>query len=245
MNSLDDLNQLDRVNRELEAMSPQDILAWSWSRFKPDIVTSSSFQTQSVPLLHMIALVCPEMPVLFLDTGYHFPETLAFRDALQRWLGLNVQVVYPDPDDKRYLENPLEPLYLRDPDLCCRIHKVRPMERALKGKVAWVTGVRRDQTAHRKTVRMIDRRADGLIRIHPLANWSKQDVWSYIDQHNLPAHPLFLQGYVSIGCAPCTRPVHEGEDERAGRWAGTDKTECGLHTASVPVTVVLEPERSE
>jgi len=227
-----ELFDLDHLNQEFETCSPQDILAWSWAHFQPDIAASSSFQTQSVPLLHMIAQVCPAMPVFFLDTGYHFPETLAFRDALQTWFGLDVQNIYSDPESKQHLENQVEPLYLRDPDLCCRIHKVEPMKRAMAGLAAWVTGVRRDQTAQRKSRRVIERREDGLVRIHPMLNWTQRDMWAYVDRYNLPVHPLFSQGYTSIGCAPCTRPVYDNEDERAGRWSGSDKTECGLHAAT-------------
>lgn len=239
------LLDLERLNTKLETRSPQEILAWSWETFQPEVATSSSFQTQSVPLLHMIAQVCPDMAVIFLDTGYHFPETLAFRDELEREFGLNVQTVYPDPQAKQHLENPVEPLYRRDPDLCCRINKVEPMTRVLSGLKAWVTGIRREQTSYRKNVQIVERRPDGLIKINPLANWTKRDLWAYINRHELPLHPLFHEGYRSIGCAPCTRPVSDGEDDRAGRWDGAAKTECGLHTMVIPLQVVASSPDSK
>ena len=224
---------IEQINNS-ETQSPPDILAWSWETFRPHVVVSTSFQTQSVALLHMVSQVCPEMPVIFVDTGYHFPETLAFRDELQRQLDLNVQTVHPDPEIRQRRANAAGPLYVRDPDLCCRIHRVEPMACALAGIEAWVSGVRRDQTHHRQKIQVVSRRDDGLIRIHPLANWTKRDLEVYIDRHALPMHPLSSQGYTSIGCAPCTRPPSDGEDERSGRWAGTDKTECGLHTMTIP-----------
>lgn len=221
---------LERLNVDFETQTPQDILTWSWETFQPRVVTSSSFQAQSVVLLHMIAQICPQMPVIFTDTGYHFPETLVFRDELVERYGLNIQTVFAAPESKEHLHNVAEPLYMRDPDLCCRVNKVSPFTQALAGQAAWVAGVRRDQTAHRSRMHILEPRSDGMLKIHPLLNWTSRDVWTYFDQHNLPTHPLFSQGYMSIGCAPCTRPVTAGEDERAGRWANSSKTECGLHT---------------
>jgi phosphoadenosine phosphosulfate reductase len=226
---------LDVLNTEFETRPPEDILRWSWDTFGLSAVSSSAFQPQSVALLHMISQICPEMPIIFTDTGYHFPETLAYRDEIARKLNLKVQTVYADPQVQKRVQNLAEPLYLRDPDLCCRIHKVEPMAKALLGKKAWVTGVRREQTKHRSQISIVEVRSDGLFKISPMANWTQRDIWTYIDRYDLPIHPLFFQGYASIGCAPCTRPVTAGEDERAGRWAGTDKTECGIHTVVIPV----------
>lgn len=221
---------LDLLNPAFETQSPQEILAWGWETFGQSAVSSSAFQPQSVVLLHMISQTCPEMPIIFTDTQYHFPETLVFRDEIAQRFHLNVQTVYPDPQAVKQLDNSTEPLYLRNPDLCCRIRKVEPMAKALLGKKAWVAGVRREQTQHRAQISIVELRPDGIYKISPLANWSKRDVWMYIDRYNLPVHPLFTQGYATIGCSPCTRPVFAGEDDRAGRWAGSDKTECGLHT---------------
>lgn len=223
------------LNVNFQTRSPEDILAWSWKTFRPDIVASSSFQTQSVALLHMIAQICPQMTILFVDTGYHFPETLAFRDKLTTELDLNIQTVFAAPQNNEYLPSVSEPLYLKDPDLCCRINKIAPVTQALIGKSAWISGVRRDQTEHRKQMNILERRPDGLIKIHPLLNWNSKDLWKYIHKYNLPSHPLFSQGYMSIGCAPCTRPITAGENERSGRWTNSNKTECGLHTSAILV----------
>lgn len=217
------------LNQRLETQSTETILRWAWETFAPHIATSSSFQTQSVPLLHLISQNCPAIPIIFLDTGFHFPDTLAFRDELQKRYGLNIQVVYPVVDKSQLFQQHGQGLYRRDPDLCCYINKVEPMQRATADLHGLISGVRRDQTGHRANLAVLEPRSKGPLRIHPMLKWTKQDVWDYIDRHDLPPHPLFHQGYPSIGCAPCTRPVVAGENERAGRWSGRLKTECGLH----------------
>ncbi|MCP4544787.1 MAG: phosphoadenylyl-sulfate reductase [Chloroflexi bacterium] len=218
------------LNERLEQMSASEILAWAWETFGPHGIASSSFQTQSVPLLHLISQVCPEMPVIFIDTGFHFLETLAFRDELQARYGLNIVVMHPTIGKGELLAKYGGGLYRQDPDLCCHINKVEPMQRALSGARAWISGVRRDQTAHRKNLRVIEPQSSGLLKIHPMINWTKGQLGEYTNRYMLPFHPLFIVGYLSIGCAPCTRPVSVGQDERSGRWAGTEKNECGLHT---------------
>lgn len=220
---------LDALNARLETASAEDILHWAWEAFAPDVAASSSFQTQSVPLLHLISRVCPEMPVIFIDTGFHFPETLTFRDQLQAQYGLNIEVIRPTVTQSELIDEHGEPLYRRDPDLCCYINKVQPMEWVMARMRGWISGVRRDQTANRQAMQVLQRKRADLVEIHPMLNWTKADVAAYRAAHDLPEHPLARMGYKSIGCAPCTRPVVFGEDERAGRWAGTDKKECGLH----------------
>jgi phosphoadenosine phosphosulfate reductase len=163
----------------LSRFSTAEILRWAWETFEPKIVTSSSFQTQSVPLLHIISRVCPQMPVIFIDTGFHFLETLAFRDELQARYGLNIVVVHPAVSKSQLLAKYGEGLYRRDPDLCCYINKVEPMRWALKGMKAWISGVRRDQTTHREALRVLEPQPDGLLKIHPLLNWTKQQVWTW------------------------------------------------------------------
>lgn len=219
---------LDLVNEELKQASAVEVLQWAMNTFGERIAATSSFQTQSVPLLHLISQTVPQMPVLFIDTGFHFGDTLAFRDSLQKQLKLNIVPVRP----KRLVQRDRQgrPLYSSDPDLCCYHHKVAPLDAALKQYDALISGVRGDQTAHRASLQTIERDKKGHFRIHPLLKWTKRELWAYVDEFNLPAHPLFSEGYLSIGCKPCTRPVFEGEDERAGRWAGQQKTECGLHT---------------
>ncbi len=220
---------VDHFNDRLDRWSPAEILKWAWETFEPKLVASSSFQTQSVPLLHIIARVCPELPVIFVDTGFHFLETLAFRDELQARYGLNIVVARPAVRKSQLLTKYGGGLYRRDPDLCCYINKIEPMQRMLSGMSAWVSGVRRDQTAHRGGLRVLEPQPTGLLKIHPMLNWTNREVWEYIERYRLPYHPLYPAGYLSVGCAPCTRPVSSGEEERAGRWAGIAKTECGLH----------------
>jgi phosphoadenosine phosphosulfate reductase len=218
------------LNEQIENLSAEEILLWTWETFGTDAIASSSFQTQSTPLLHMISQVCPKLPIIFIDTGFHFPETLVFRDQLQARYDLNVQIVHPEIEKSQLFEKHGEGLYRRDPELCCYINKVKPMKRALAGKRAWITGIRRDQTEHRENLSVFEMQDSGILKVHPLISWAKRDLWKYIETHDLPTHPLFSKGYQSIGCAPCTRPVIPGEDERSGRWAEIGKTECGLHT---------------
>jgi phosphoadenosine phosphosulfate reductase len=216
------------TNRILENAHPEEILSWSWKTFGPLVAASSSFQTNSVPLLHMISRAAADMTIFFLDTGFHFPETLSFRDALVREYGLNVKTLTAEMGHEGFLRKHGE-LYQSDPDLCCHINKVEPLDKARRGLRAWISGIRRDQTASRKGTPVFSQLGDGSYKICPLAMWSRERVQHYAQTHHLPAHPLAEFGYASIGCAPCTRPVSAEEDERDGRWAGLTKTECGLH----------------
>jgi phosphoadenosine phosphosulfate reductase len=222
--------QIQALSKEFESKSPREIIAWSVQTFLPEIAASSSFQTQSLPLLHMIAQVQPALPIFFLDTGFHFWETLLFREQLERIWGLNIVDLRADDRWQVFLNRFGRDLYMTDPDLCCYLRKVQPMQKALKQLRAWISGIRRDQTTDRAQAQILELEPDGLIKINPLLNWTKKDVQDYIRNHNLPIHPLTQMGYQSIGCKVCTRAVLPGEDERAGRWSGTGKTECGLHT---------------
>ncbi len=232
LNSCNRMHNLDleNLNCRLETAAPQDILAWAFEMFSPDIAASSSFQTQSMPLLHMISQIAPAMPIFFLDTGFHFPETLAFRDRVTEELGLNLKVLKGAMGHAEFKRQHGE-LYRHNPDWCCYLNKVEPLQRAMQGLLAWVSGIRRDQTAARRHIPIVIQEPTGLYKVSPLAAWTRQDVERYMHEHNLPEHPLQSQRYVSIGCAPCTQPIQDGQDERAGRWAGSEKTECGLHLA--------------
>ena len=222
---------VERTAERLAAMAPEDVLRWTAETFGPEVAASSSFQTQSVPLLHMISRACPQLPVMFLDTGFHFPETIAFRDRLVGELGLNLQVLHCRIPRDAFMRC-YGTLYRSDPDLCCYLNKVEPLARALAGKAAWVAGIRRDQTAARRTTRILERGGDGIYKVSPLAAWTSANVDAYIREHGLPVHPLTSHGYPSIGCKPCTRAIAPSADERAGRWAESDKTECGIHEDS-------------
>jgi phosphoadenosine phosphosulfate reductase len=197
--------------------------------FPGRVALVSSFGAESAVLLHIAARVDRNVPVVFLDTGKLFPETLAYRAELAERLGLtDVRSITPDRD--RLAEADRHgALWMTDPDLCCQIRKTEPLKRALAGFDAWFTGRKRFQNSVRASLSVFE--ADGeRIKINPLADWSGADLKAYAERHRLPAHPLVARGYPSIGCVPCTTKVEPGEDERAGRWRGLEKAECGIHT---------------
>lgn len=194
------------------------------------VAALSSFGAESALLLAIVAEAAPDMPVLFLETGKHFPETLAYRAELARFLGLNnVQDVRPAASEVAD-RDPTGELWAFDPDACCKLRKVEPLDLATLPYVALVTGRKRVQASTRTALPVVEVKGDGQVRINPLALWSAEEVEQEIKRRGLPAHPLVAQGYPSIGCEPCTRPVSEGQDARSGRWAGLAKTECGIHT---------------
>ncbi|GAB4496346.1 MAG: hypothetical protein OHK003_01100 [Anaerolineales bacterium] len=222
--------EIERRSEEFETKTPQEIIQWAVNAFGNELAMSSSFQTQSMPLLHMALQITPDMPVFFIDTGYHFWETLMFREWLAKEWQINVIDLYRDPRWDVFMLQNIRTLPVEDPNLCCYLHKVQPMQKALQGVKAWISGIRRDQTAVRAHARILELQADGLLKVNPLLNWTKADISQYAKEHNLPVHPLYSKGYRSIGCAPCTIAVGADVDERAGRWAGRRKVECGLHT---------------
>jgi phosphoadenosine phosphosulfate reductase len=221
---------IQQLAEEFESRTPQEILQWAFAEFGDDIAMSSSFQTQSMPLLHMATRLKPDLRIFFLDTGYHFWESLIFLVRVASDWQLNVVDLNRDSRWDVFVRQNLRNLPLDDPNLCCYIHKVQPMQKAVAGLRAWITGIRRDQTDVRAQAKILEVQEDGLVKVNPLLNWTKADVAAYIEAHNLPSHPLTAKGYRSIGCAPCTVAVGAGDSDRAGRWAGRGKTECGLHT---------------
>lgn len=198
---------------------------------KHRIIASSSFQTQSVPLLHLISLHAPETPVYFLDTGFHFPETLEYRDEVSARLNINTVSIQSPVVKTGQLTTCGRLMFTHDPENCCYLNKTLPMEPVLAGADYWITGVRKDQSKVRASFEFESRGPNGVTRLHPMLNWTKRDIWRYVKEHDLPRHPLELKGYDSIGCSPCTQiPVLGDEGNRGGRWRGQKKTECGLHT---------------
>jgi phosphoadenosine phosphosulfate reductase len=224
------VEKLEKFSAEFETKTPQEILTWAADRFSPNMVMSSSFQTQSMPLLHMVSRILPDMPVLFIDTGYHFWETLMFREQIATEWNLNIVDLYRDSRWDIFVRQNTRTLPIEDPNLCCYLHKVQPMQNVLKNFKVWISGIRRDQTSARANAQILELLDDGLLKINPLLNWTKADVKRYAEEHHLPSHPLLEKGYRSVGCAPCTIAIGMNDDERAGRWAGKDKVECGLHT---------------
>ena len=220
LSQIPDLAELAVVSRELEPQPATAAIAWAWDRFGSDLVLAASFQ--DCVMIDLAAQVSREIEVAFLDTGYHFAETLWYVEQVRKRYDLNLRVVRADaPTDDRWLT---------DPDGCCAVRKVAPLREALAGKAAWMSGLRRDDGPSRATTPVVTYDVGrGLVKVNPIALWSDADVDGYVRDRDLPVHPLADRGYASIGCWPCTRPVAESEDPRAGRWAGTDKTECGLH----------------
>ncbi len=213
-----------------ESRPAEDVLAEVIHDIFPGrIALVSSFGAESAVLLHMVARIAPELPVIFVDTGRLFGETLRYRDRLQRILGLeNIITVTPDPV-RLAAEDPRETLFRTNPDRCCFLRKVLPLEDALAPFSAWISGRKRYQGADRARLPRVEA-VDGRIKINPLADWSRADVAAYFAAHDLLRHPLEADGYVSIGCMPCTDRLRPGDaDVRAGRWRGREKTECGIH----------------
>ena len=246
-------SEVDALSAQFEAKTPQEIIRWAVETFAPDVAMSTSFQTQSMPLLHMAVHIMPTLRIFFLDTGYHFWDTLIFREKIQREWNLNVIDLYRDSRWDVFARQNTRILPVQDANLCCYIHKVQPMQKALSGLRAWISGIRRDQTVERSHAKILELQDDGLLKVNPLLNWTKRDVQAYMEEYHLPAHPMYERGYRSIGCAPCTIAVGSNDDDRAGRWVGRGKTECGLHTdlfkhkelAEVKDQFVLKPEESK
>lgn len=215
-----DLTELAEVSASLESRSAGAAVRWAHEHFGDDLVLAASFQ--DAVLIDVAVKVAPRIEVVFLDTQYHFAETLWYVEEVRRRYDLNLRVVEPrvDPDN----------LWKTDVEGCCAVRKVEPLARALAGKAAWITGLRRLDSSTRATAPIVSwDAARSMVKVNPLASWTDADMAGYTADHQLPVHPLTERGYPSIGCWPCTRPVAPGEDPRSGRWSGKDKTECGLH----------------
>jgi phosphoadenosine phosphosulfate reductase len=229
------LRELSIANDRLESATPQEIIQYATNRFAPRLTMATAFGPEGCAILHILAEVAPATYVFNLDTGYQFEETLELRDRIAKRYGIEVDLVRPELSVDEYEEQHGGPVYRKNPDRCCFDRKISVLRKSIVGWDAWITAIRRDQSADRAQAPIVgwDKKF-GLVKINPLANWTKSDVWNLITDHDVPYNPLHDQGYPSVGCRPCTRAVMFGEDERAGRWSGTAKTECGLHS--------LEPE---
>lgn len=216
------------LDREAQSLSSSEIVASAISEFRGRVALVSSFGAESAALLHLVASVDPETPVLFLDTDKHFVQTNAYREELTHRLGLrNVRSIRPDTDETAAID-PKGDLWKRDNDACCALRKVRPLGKALEDYDAWFTGRKRMHGSLRSFLPLIEA-APPHIKINPLARWSADELAAYMIAHDLPPHPLVETGFSSIGCWPCTAPTAPGDDARAGRWRGLAKTECGIH----------------
>lgn len=227
-------DELARIAQDLEGRPAQDILAWALEAYHSRITLACSFGGPTgMVLLDMVMRLDPAVPVFYLDTGLLFPETYALVEEAATRYGIAPLAVHPSLSVKRQAEEYGEALWARDPDRCCELRKVLPQREALSGYDAWITGLRRDQASTRGATPIISwDEKFGLVKVCPLATWTERDVWQYIAANNVPRNKLHEHGYPSLGCTYCTRPIGPGEDLRAGRWSGFDKTECGLHTSA-------------
>ena len=213
--------ELAELNDAFERAPATKVIEWAVERFAPHLAMTASM-TDAV-LIDLATKVDPAIEVVFIDTGYHFPETLQTVEEVRRHYGLNLRMMT--------VARQAEELWQADPENCCSAVKVGQLDRALAGKAAWMSGLRRGEADSRAGAPILSRDLRGLVKINPIATWSDDDVWGYIRDNDVLYNPLIDAGYLSIGCMPCTSPVAEGEDPRAGRWRGRDKTECGLHLA--------------
>jgi phosphoadenosine phosphosulfate reductase len=230
--------ELSRANERLEGSAPQEILRWAAGVYGEDLTLSVSFgNPEGMVLLDMLSRITGEVQVFTLDTGFLFEETVRFREEAMKRYPLALEVIAPGLTVEEQVERYGPQLYSCAPDLCCQVRKIEPQRRFLKDYGAWVTGIRRDQTVQRASTPVVTfDEYFGVAKIAPLAAWSVDEVDEYVRRNDVPLNPLLSMGYRSIGCEPCTRPVAPGEDARAGRWPGMDKTECGLHFVGGAVT---------
>jgi phosphoadenosine phosphosulfate reductase len=223
--------ELATVSRSLESAHPMEVVRWAADRFGDRLTMATAFGPEGCLIIHWLATVAPRTHVFNLDTGYQFQETLELRDRIAHQYGIEVVLERPDTTVTDYERLHGGPLYRSDPDRCCGDRKLVVVRRVLANFDAWMSGIRRDQSPDRAAAPIVgwDHKF-GVVKVSPLATWTKAQVWDAIVREQVPYNPLHDRGYVSIGCAPCTRTVTSDEDERAGRWTGTAKTECGLHS---------------
>jgi phosphoadenosine phosphosulfate reductase len=220
------------ANELLANAPPPEVLAWAVKRFHPKLLMATAFGAEGCCIIDMLSRIEPAVTLINLDTGYQFPETLAVRDRLFEKYGMEVELIKPTTTVSEYEKMHRGPLHQTNPNQCCHDRKVLPLKAAMErhAPLAWVSAIRKDQTADRGAAAVIQRdKKFGIIKVNPLLNWTKKEVWKHIWDHEVPYNELHDRGYPSVGCWPCTRAVAEGEDERSGRWAGTAKKECGLH----------------
>jgi len=231
-------DDLTEIAGQLEGKTPQEILRWAVDAYHPRLTLATAFGAEGCVLIHLLAEIRADVDVFNLETGYQFPETLDTRRRLVERYGIPIRFVSAEQSVEELERAHDGPLYDRDPNRCCYLRKIVPLQQALVGVDAWISAIRREQTPDRAHAGAVEwDHKFGLVKVNPLVAWTKKDVWSFILKHDVPYNPLHDQGYPSIGCWPCTRPVGANEGDRAGRWAGTAKTECGLH-AQTPLVQV-------
>jgi phosphoadenosine phosphosulfate reductase len=226
---------LEHIQTIAETWKPEETLRWAFATFENDIAMASAFGAEGLALIDIAIRINPAMNIFIGDTEFLFPETYDLIDRVERHYGVKVERLYSELTPDEQVEEHGPALWTRNPDLCCGIRKVEPLRKKLSGLRAWMTSIRRDQTASRANARRVEwDEKFGLVKINPLVDWSSEMVWNYIHRHKVPYNPLHDRNYPSIGCTHCTRAVLPGEDPRAGRWSGFQKTECGLHARPSP-----------
>jgi phosphoadenosine phosphosulfate reductase len=224
------------LDEQFNRQSTEEILAWAWKRFGARSAIGTSFQGAGLVMLHLAAKGGLPFPAFTLDTGLLFPETLALKQRLETFLGITIESLDPDLTVAEQADIHGPELWKHNPDLCCTVRKVLPLRDKLCDLDCWITGLRRDQSGTRAHIGFIELyafdEASGrdIVKLNPMANWTREAVWAYIKEHHIPYNPLHDRGYGSIGCQACTRQTADGENERAGRWTGFNKVECGIHT---------------
>ncbi|MCE9534204.1 MAG: phosphoadenylyl-sulfate reductase [Planctomycetes bacterium] len=223
-------DEIAAANEELDGQPPEAVLRWAVKRFGSKLLFSTAFGAEGCCILHMLAEIGPGTRLINLDTGYQFSETLELRERIKERYGLEVELIQPELTVPQYEANRELPLYKTNPTQCCHDRKIVPLRKALLGYDAWISSIRKDQTKDRAVAKVVQWDAKfNLVKVNPLLSWTFKDVWNFIHKYEVPYNPLHDQNYPSIGCWPCTSSVNPGDDERAGRWAGSKKKECGLH----------------
>lgn len=221
---------LDNLNQKFEESHPDEVLKWGFHKFGKDMVLGTGFGPSGIFLIHRAVSLHIPVTIFYLDTGLLFSETYKLRDELVDRFAIDIEPVRTPLSVEEQAKKYGDELWKKDPDRCCHIRKVLPLQNYLSDKKAWVTGVRRSQASTRKQTKIIEwDPANRVIKVNPLAGWTNQNVWDYIHEHNLPYNPLHDDGYPTIGCIPCTQPASPNGDERSGRWNNQEKTECGIH----------------
>jgi phosphoadenosine phosphosulfate reductase len=226
--------EIAAANEQLADAPAEKVLRWAVETFGDKLTMATAFGAEGCCLIHLLAEIDPGIRIFNLETGYQFPETLQLRERIKERYGIEVEYIRPEMTVAEYEAEHGGPLYRIRPDQCCHDRKLLPLRQAVADYDAWISAIRRDQTSHRAAASVVQWDAKfNLVKVNPLLSWTRKDVWDFLLKQEIPYNPLHDHGYPSIGCWPCTAPVGAGEDERAGRWAGTVKKECGLHVIEV------------
>jgi phosphoadenosine phosphosulfate reductase len=238
-----EIERIETAAELLDDAAPEATLAWAFEEFRDRLTIATGFGAEGVAVIDMAVRLNPAVDVFFLNTGFLFPETYELRRRIEDRYQIRIRELKTDITPLQQEQRFGAKLWSTNPDLCCRLRKLEPLREALQGREAWVTAIRKDQTIERSNARVVEWDYQWrLVKINPLVRWSKHQVWAYIAANNVPFNSLHERGYPSIGCTHCTEPVRDGEGERSGRWAGSAKKECGMHTTVRPPAFVSRAE---